>query len=49
MTDRFRVRWPDPTPFIGRDRAPIRILAVSDEPDASLDSPATREGLGTST
>jgi len=46
VTDRFRVRWPDPTPFIGRDGAPIRILAVSDEPDASLDSPATREGLG---
>jgi hypothetical protein len=46
VTDRFRVRWPDPTPFIGRDAAPIRILAVSDEPDASLDSPATREGLG---
>lgn len=46
MTDRLRVRWPDPTPFVGRGGAPVRILAVSDEPDASLDSPATREGLG---
>lgn len=45
MTDRLRVRWPDPTPFAGRDGRPIRILAVSDEPDPSLDSPATREGL----
>jgi uncharacterized protein len=46
MTDRLRVRWPDPAPFAGRDGGPIRILAVSDEPDPSLDSPATREGLG---
>ena len=46
MTDRLRVRWPDPTPFAGRDGRPIRILAVSDEPDPSLDSPATREGIG---
>ena len=46
MTDRLRVRWPDPTPFVHRDQRPIRILAVSDEPDPSLDSPATREGLG---
>lgn len=46
MTDRLRVRWPDPTPFAGRDGRPIRILAVSDEPDPSLDSSATREGLG---
>ncbi|MDQ2673167.1 MAG: hypothetical protein M3Y40_00750, partial [Chloroflexota bacterium] len=47
MTDRLRVRWPDATPFRGRDGQPIRILAVSDEPDPTLDSPATREGLGT--
>jgi uncharacterized protein len=46
VTDRLRVRWPDPTPFAGRHGRPIRILAVSDEPDPSLDSPATREGLG---
>jgi hypothetical protein len=46
MTDRLRVRWPDPAPFRDRDGRPIRILAVSDEPDPSLDSAATREGLG---
>lgn len=46
MTDRLRVRWPDPRPFVDRGRRPIRILAVSDEPDPTLDSPATREGLG---
>lgn len=46
MTDRLRVRWPDPTPFEARGGRPIRILAISDEPDPSLDSAATREGLG---
>ena len=46
MTDRLRVRWPDPRPFLDRGGRPVRILAVSDEPDPSLDSPATREGLG---
>lgn len=46
MTDRLRVRWPDPAPFAVRGGRPIRILAVSDEPDRSLDSPATRERLG---
>jgi hypothetical protein len=46
VTDRLRVRWPDPAPFAERDERPIRILAVSDETDPSLDSPATRERLG---
>lgn len=46
MTDRLRVRWPDPAPFAARPDRPIRILAVSDEPDPSLDSAATRERLG---
>jgi hypothetical protein len=46
VTDRLRVRWPDPSPFVGRRSQPIRILALSDEPDPSLDSAATREGLG---
>ena len=46
MTDRLRLRWPDPAPFVDRDGRPIRILAISDEPDPSLDSPATRAGLG---
>ncbi len=38
--------WPDATPFRDREGRPIRILAISDEPDQSLDSDATREGLG---
>jgi uncharacterized protein len=46
VTGRLRVRWPDPAPFAERGERPIRILAVSDEPDPSLDSPATRERLG---
>jgi hypothetical protein len=46
VTDRLRVTWPDPTPFVARDGRPIRILAVSDEPDATLDSEATRAGIG---
>jgi hypothetical protein len=46
VTDRLRLRWPDPAPFAARDGRPLRILAVSDEPDPSLDSAATREGLG---
>jgi uncharacterized protein len=47
VTDRLRVRWPDPAPFAARGGRPIRLLAISDEPDPSLDSAATREGLGT--
>jgi hypothetical protein len=46
VTDRLTLPWPDPTLFAARDGRPVRILAVSDEPDPSLDSPATREGLG---
>ena len=46
MTDRLRVRWPDPAPFVGREGRSIRVLAVSDEPDPSLDSPGTRESVG---
>ena len=46
MTDRLRVRWPDPTAFAARAGRPIRILAISDEPDPTLESAATREGLG---
>ncbi len=46
MTDRLTVVWPDPAPFASRDGRPIRILAVSDEPDPSLDSAATRDALG---
>jgi hypothetical protein len=46
MTDRLTLPWPDPVAFVGRDGRPIRILAVSDEPDPSLDSAATRRGIG---
>lgn len=46
MTHRLRVTWPDPALFAARGGEPVRLLAVSDEPDPSLDSPATREGLG---
>ncbi len=46
MTDRLSVAWPDPSPFVGREERPIRILAVSDEPDPSLDSAGTRAGIG---
>jgi hypothetical protein len=46
LTDRLTVPWPDPAPFATRGGRPIRILAVSDEADASLDSAATREALG---
>jgi uncharacterized protein len=46
VTDRLRLRWPDPAPFVSREDRPIRILAVSDEPDPSLDSSAARDGLG---
>jgi uncharacterized protein len=47
VTDRLRIQWPDPAPFVERGGRPIRILAVSDEPDPSLDSAATRRALGT--
>ena len=46
MTDRLRVTWPDPAAFRDRGGRPICILAISDEPDPSLESQATREGLG---
>jgi len=46
VTGRLRVPWPDPAAFLGRDGRPIRILAVSDEPDPSLESEATRRRLG---
>jgi hypothetical protein len=46
VTDRLRVAWPDPQPFADREGEPIRILAISDEPDPALDSPGTREVIG---
>jgi uncharacterized protein len=46
MTDRLRIEWPDPLPFTARNGRPVRILAMSDEPDPTLDSAQTRERLG---
>ena len=46
MTQRLKVRWPDPLPFVGVGGRPIRILAVSDEPDLSMDSAVTRQRIG---
>ncbi len=46
MTDRLTLRWPDPAPFVSVGGRPIRILAVSDEPDSSIDSAVTRDRIG---
>ncbi len=46
MTDRLSVPWPDPLPFLARAGRPIRLLAISDEPDPTLDSPISRERIG---
>lgn len=46
MTNRLTLTWPDPTPFAARGGRPIRILAISDEPDQALESAASREGIG---
>jgi uncharacterized protein len=46
VTDRLSLPWPDPAPFAGRFGRPIRLLAVSDEVDATLESERTRETIG---
>jgi hypothetical protein len=46
MTDRLSVPWPDPRPFADRDGRPLRLLAVSDERDPTLDGPDARRSLG---
>jgi uncharacterized protein len=46
VTARLRVRWPDAAPFVDRDGRPIRVLAISDEPDPTLDASGTREAIG---
>lgn len=45
MTQRLALTWPDPAPFAERGGRPIRLLAISDEPDPTLDSAASREAL----
>ncbi|HEX7490209.1 MAG TPA: metallophosphoesterase [Candidatus Limnocylindrales bacterium] len=42
---RFSIEWPDPTPFRGRDGAPIRILAVSDLLEPSLTDARNRAAI----
>ena len=46
MTNRLSITWPDPLPFVSRGGDPIRLLAVSDEPDPTLESAASRAGIG---
>jgi uncharacterized protein len=46
VTDRLQLIWPDPRPFPPRGGRPIRLLAVSDEVDRSLESAATRQQIG---
>lgn len=46
MIRRLSVGWPDPRPFVGRDPAPIRLLAVSDVADPALEHEVNREALG---
>jgi hypothetical protein len=47
VTDRLTLPWPDATPFAARRERTIRMLAVSDEVDRSLESAASRQQLGT--
>jgi hypothetical protein len=46
VTDRLQLTWPDARPFAARDGQPIRVLAVSDEIDPSLESALNRERMG---
>jgi len=46
LTDRLTLTWPSPEPFANRAGRPVRLLAVSDETDASLESDRTRQVLG---
>jgi len=46
VTRRVTIPWPDAEPFMGRAGEPIRLLAVSDDPDPTLDHERNREALG---
>jgi hypothetical protein len=46
MTRRLSVEWPDPEAFEARGGAPIRLLAVSDDPDPALEHEVNRQALG---
>ena len=45
MVRRLTIPWPDARPFAARGGAPIRWLAVSDEPDPALEHERNRAGL----
>ena len=45
MTRRLTIEWPDPAPFRGRDGAPIRLLAVSDEREPTLADSRNRDAI----
>jgi len=45
VTGRLVVPWPDRDLFAARDGRPLRLLAISDERESSLDSARTREAL----
>lgn len=45
MIRRIRITWPDPRPFAGREGAPIRLLAASDDPDPALEHDVNRAAL----
>ncbi|MDQ3870708.1 MAG: metallophosphoesterase [Chloroflexota bacterium] len=46
MTRRLTITWPDRRAFRGRPERPIRLLAVSDDPDPALDHRDNRDALG---
>ena len=46
MTRRLSMVWPDARPFKDRDGAPIRLLAVSDEVDPTLEHEVNRAAIG---
>lgn len=46
MTSRLALTWPDPALFAQRGGRPLRLLALSDEEDSTLDSATNREQLG---
>ena len=45
MTGRLVVPWPDPALFAARAGEPLRMLAISDEREPSLDALRTRDAL----
>jgi uncharacterized protein len=45
MTALLRVEWPDPELFAGRAARPLRILALADEVEPTLESPESRAQL----